>query len=216
MSGDETMPGSWEQLPFLQVSTLTREVVHIRWASMLRELQLPPRSFITYSAGQPFDSGRNGLVKGGLSQGCEWIFFLDDDVLVPGDCIARLMSHGKPIVSGLYWRRSPPLAPVAMRIGKDTPAWIDNPAPNAGLQRVDYVGAGCLLLHRTVFDKVPQPWFDWLADREDLPPTQRLSEDFAFCQKAKAAGYELWLDPAVRCGHVGYSVSTEGGLSPAN
>lgn len=210
------MPGAWEQMPFLAMCTLTRETVNFKWAAAVRDLVLPPRSQHLYTSGMPFDAGRNSVAAQALSVGCEWVFFLDDDVIAPADTVARLMRHGKKICSGLYFRRSPPLAPVAMQLERESgmPKWIPIPKADAGLIQCDYVGAGCLLIHRSVFEKLPKPWFKWQADNESLPPNQRISEDFHFCKGARFAGFNLWLDPSCRCGHIGYAVSQEGGLLP--
>ena len=35
-------------------------------------------------------------------------------------------------------------------------------------------------------------------------------EDAAFCIRAKEYGYEIWIDPTVKLGHVGQTVITEG------
>jgi len=35
-----------------------------------------------------------------------------------------------------------------------------------------------------------------------------LSEDWAFCERAKRAGFKMWLDPTIRLGHVGHTMYT--------
>jgi hypothetical protein len=50
-----------------------------------------------------------------------------------------------------------------------------------------------------VFGKIgPRPWFDYANDDEGWP---LVSEDVTFCQKAAAAGFGIWMDPTVKCGH---------------
>jgi hypothetical protein len=34
-------------------------------------------------------------------------------------------------------------------------------------------------------------------------PTNRASEDLAFCQRATGLGYEIWCEPTARVGHIG-------------
>ena len=38
--------------------------------------------------------------------------------------------------------------------------------------------------------------------------TLYLSEDWAFCERAKRAGFKMWLDPSIRLGHVGREMYT--------
>lgn len=131
----------------------------------------------------PWDVARNSIVDKFLDVGARWLFFLDSDVLCPEHALERLMSHNVPIVGGLFYRRhldrpgmvAHPaiwkLVPAGVKVtcsacqavhttkeGKYQP--ILNPPPNR-LIEVDTQGAGCLLIHRRVFEKVEKPWFRW-------------------------------------------------------
>lgn len=210
------MAGAWEIAirPSVLVFILTREIVTMRWASALRTLQLPPNGDITTVAGMPYDHARNSGCESALARGFEWLFFLDDDVVAPPDSIAILLSNRLPIVSGVYYRRHEPVVPVAlMNVQGGGRMWANAPAPGQ-LVKVDYVGAGCLLIHRSVLEKVKEPWFEWTSDRKDLPEQQRMSEDFSFCEKARAAGFEVVLDGKVQCMHAGLSAAGPGGMAP--
>lgn len=212
------MPGAWErQRPSVLTAILTRELVSTRWAKGLREIAMPPLSGVIFKSGQPFDTARNSAVDDVLALGFEWLFFLDDDVIPPPDVIARLMNHRLDIVSGLYYRRHLPVKPVAMRLTEQGPAWIDNWSPPNSMIRVDYVGAGCLLIHRRVFEALKRPWFDWEIGRREATPTRNaLSEDFAFCAKAAEAGFPIHLDTSIQCEHVGLGMAApDGSFVPA-
>jgi len=67
--------------------------------------------------------------------------------------------------------------------------------------RADYVGFGWVLIKRGVFESIPYPWFapKRIKIGEDLE--DMCSEDVAFCLDAKTAGYDIWLNPAIRVGH---------------
>lgn len=85
---------------------------------------------------------------------------------------------------------------------------------------VKWAATGFLAVHRRVFERLSQDM--QLLHRED--PQERcfynfygtmeyededtagpilLSEDYAFCQRAKDAGFTCYIDPAVRIGHTG-------------
>lgn len=214
------MPGAWEfQKPEVLVATLTREVVAARWAQGYRHLQLPASSGISMLSGMPFDHARNTACEHMLNSGFTWLFFLDDDVVAPPDTFQRLASHGKDIISGLYYRRAQPIVPVMLRTdAQGQNQWVQSWEANK-LIEVDLVGAGCLLIHRRVLERVSKPWFEWQLDRQDPPPQKdepprpaKLSEDFAFCAKAKRQfGFQVWVDTSVVCEHLGFGAAQVGG-----
>lgn len=200
------MAGSWEIVNQNQVLAviLTREIVTTAWSIGFRNLQIP--GIYTFLTGMPFDHARNtGCIKT-LELDTQWLFFLDDDVVPPHDAILRLLAHKKPIVSGLYYRRCPPIYPVMLKEIPGARQWITEfKVPD--LLEVDYVGSGCLLIHRDVLNTISKPWFEWKVDREDLPPHQRMSEDFSFCQKAREHGFKIYVDTSVQCRHLGVGES---------
>lgn len=207
------MPGAWElEPPGCLVAVVTsREIVPTRWAFAIKELALPNQSTCATFAGMPWDQARNMAAAAALEKGFTWLFFLDDDVIVPPDALQRLIGRGKDIVSGLYYRRLEPIMPVAMYKKPDkTNEFVTDFRPGEILE-VDMVGAGALLIHRRVLERMEKPWFQWTIGREDIPPHDRCSEDFYFCAKAKKAGFEIWLDSSVQCQHAGYGKSELGG-----
>jgi hypothetical protein len=217
------VPTSWEYKAAnrLQIGILHTEGTSVGWAFGLRNLMIPNaagygewdlRRFppIEPITGQPFDHARNSIVKIGLERGAEWIGMLDSDVICPRDAFLRLMAHNLPVVSGMYCRRSPPhTVPVMQKNGQ----WHCVP-PNSGLHEVDLVGAGILLIHRSVLESLPplapgKPWFHWKVDLEGLVPQgEALSEDFAWNLHIRKHGYKIICDSSVHCKHVGLGEST--------
>jgi hypothetical protein len=217
------MPGSWEILqqeinnPRVLVATLTREIVTTTWAMGYKQLIIPNGTF-TFLSGMPFDHARNTACQKLLELGWEYLFFLDDDVICPPDTIPRLISHRLPIVSGLYYRRMMPLVPVMLRNSPEGPQWVSS-YPEKSLIEVDLVGAGCLLIHRSVLENLPPlsnrcRWFQWQCDRTDLQLLDRTSEDFTFMVHAKNHGYKIYVDTGIQCKHLGLSENSVEGLKP--
>jgi hypothetical protein len=101
--------------------------------------------------------------------------------------------------------------------------WVTN-LPNQGLVEVDFVGAGCLLIHRTLIERLPpqrpeagKHWFDWKVDLKGtgiVPEGECMSEDFTLCLHLRRHGIPVLLDAGIRCRHVGHSEAHYGGLQP--
>lgn len=205
------MSGAWElERPSALVCILTRELVSTAWSKGFRDLQIPSGGTYAFFSGMPFDHARNTAVDRTLEHGFQWLFFLDDDVIPPPDAIHRLISRGGDIVSGLYYRRAEPIVPVMIKEVNGQRIWVTD-FQAGSLLDVDLVGAGCLLIHRRVLERVPKPWFEWLLDRPEIPEGQRCSEDFAFCRKAKQHGFNIQVDTGVVCRHAGLGASEIGG-----
>lgn len=206
------MAGAWEirNAHSVLVYTLHTDLVSIAWSYGFRNLVIP--GDYMGLAGMPYDHARNLACMRCLEGGYEWLFSLDSDVIPPRDAILRLLARNQPIISGLYCRRSPPHGvPVMIRDG----TWYSDFKPGSVVE-VDLVGAGCLLLHRSVLESLPpqrpeagKHWFDWRIDCQAvLPPGECLSEDFTMCQHSKRRGYKILVDTSVVCRHVGLAQST--------
>jgi hypothetical protein len=205
--------GAWEVgPPQVLVAILTREQVATKWAQGFRDFQLPPQSAIVFLTGMPFDHARNAACQQVLQSNFTWLFFLDDDVIPPPDALFKLLSRGQDIISGLYYRRADPIMPVMLADTKPKPSFITNFQPGS-LIEADMVGAGCLLIHRRVLERVPPPKFEWTIDydgvltEKNYPESERRSEDFSFCSKCRRLGFKIVVDTSVLCTHVGISRS---------
>lgn len=212
------MGGAWEYGPnTVLCATIHTDTTTIAWAYGLANLILPgQRIGLT---GMPYDHARNEACKACLAHGFEWLFFLDSDVIPPRDAIIRLLNHRQPIISGMYCRRSPPHSvPVCMRNG----TWVTQ-FQRGSIIEVEFVGAGCLLIHRSVLERMqPNParpgkrWFDWKVDLvEHVPPGHALSEDYAWCKRAREEyGYKVLVDTSIECKHIGFAEAKLGTFTP--
>jgi len=211
------MVASWEIKAARKVLCviLHTDVTTMAWSLGFKNLQIPGEHMVL--TGMPFDHARNVGAQKVLEMGFEYLFFLDSDVIPPRDAIFRLLAHKKPVISGLYCRRSPPASvPVMIRNGQ----WITQYQPGT-LVEVDLVGAGCLLVHRSVLEQLPplrpgKNWFDWRVDMQGIfPPGDCLSEDFTFCKQVREQlGLKVLVDTSIVCKHVGYAQSTYGQFQP--
>ncbi len=124
------------------------------------------------------------------------ILFIDHDVLPRYNTLKKLLAHDKDIVSGVY-----PLnqkCEIAWCLSREEPfkALPINDLPNNPF-KAKTISMGICLIKTEVFDNIEWPfWRNGLAFGQ-----KTIGEDVYFCKKLRAAGYDLWVDPKVKCGH---------------
>lgn len=217
------MVHSWEIKEQNKVlcAILSVEHVSMAWAQGFRRLIIPGPDPIVI-AGLPFDHARNVACQECINRGCEWIFFVDSDVVPPPDAVLRLLAHNKPVISGMYCRRSPPHAVPVMMRNHQWVTQIPNLQANENpVIEVELVGAGCLLIHNSVLRNFPshrpgKPWFDWRSDLHGLiRDGEALSEDFAFnLALRQKMNIPVLVDTSIRCKHVGLAEADYGTFYP--
>ena len=82
---------------------------------------------------------------------CEWLLFIDHDVILPGDTFVKMntyMDKGKiPLLSGLYYAKGNPPPPLVFR-GRGNSVFTDWKMGDKVW--VDAVVMGCTLIHKTL------------------------------------------------------------------
>lgn len=157
-----------------------------------------------------------GLRRGRIYRRYSHLLFLDADMTWPTDVLTKMLRHhDQGIVSGFYCLKGGDYAPVALREGLQpegsqmTQYVHDRGYRETGtaLRPQQVVGMGCTLVPVDVFEAIgPRPWFAYETNDDGWP---LVSEDVPFCRKAAAAGFPIWLDPTVKCGHVTSHIVTE-------
>jgi len=173
----------------------------------------------------------NDVTKAAMDWGAEYILYMDIDMMFPIDIIPQLLSNDEPVVSGQYHLKYTPYSIVAgwnaynvlVENGilnvkrkyinssgdffKDSYYPLDNPNGKIKLEKknnnligVDWVGFGCILVKREVIEKIGVNCFE---DKWDYKLGSRaVGHDILFCDKVKKAGYKVWIDKNVQCGHM--------------
>lgn len=154
---------------------------------------------------------RNMLVDQFLKSDCTELLFIDSDVLAKSEDILRLVAQSgdKDITAGSYPRRA-----------KDKKFFMDlyfdenNELEFDGaLMRIQRVGTGFMLIQRHVIEKLAEKAEKYLGQdgigevanvfEFALLDGKFVGEDYAFCDKARAEGYKVWLDVEISLPHVG-------------
>ncbi|MQY80657.1 MAG: methyltransferase domain-containing protein [Dehalococcoidia bacterium] len=203
----------------VQISIPLRDDQHsVGLTQNLISLDLPPMTNLLTCTKHSVDYARNLLAK---KLDRDWLFFMDADQSFPNDVLQRLMSWNLDIISGIVFQRGGEPIPMVykyimegegggnyyMPLVKELKEYLDMQKvelegakqaiclPPYGVLEVDGVSAGCLLIHRRVFDELEEPYFK-------CNDNTSCGEDFYFCRKAQAAGFKIFADPSVMCGHL--------------
>lgn len=138
--------------------------------------------------------------EGNKADGLLWC---DDDILVPPDSFYRLISHGKDMVSALYFSRAEPHHPVAGTWYPETETF----SPMVDYEEnviapMDGVGFGCVYTSIKLLEAVfalPDP--DTRGPFGGNFDNRTFGEDYLFCIRARLAGFQPYVDTGVKCGH---------------
>lgn len=119
---------------------------------------------------------RNKCTDAFLKSTLEWAFWIDDDMVIPFgnatwyrsytgwpnypdpfagfNAIDRLLSHRKTLVGGVYFGKHPTGLPVYNEGVRPSEADYVRKGPKDEVKPTRWVGTGCLLTHRSVFEDI--------------------------------------------------------------
>lgn len=139
------------------------------------------------------DRARNDCVAYFLAGDFSHLVFIDADIGFSPLEFARLVNADCPIVGGVY-----PIKHEGAGFPIDAAA-IGAP-DESGFAECNELPTGFLCIARRVFDAVdPKTAFDSMRDDAG----EFLSEDYAFCHRARAAGFTIYCDTHSDLTHVG-------------
>jgi hypothetical protein len=127
---------------------------------------------------------RNQAVTLARAAGASHLLFIDSDMRFPEDTLDRLLAAEKDIVASNCVMRTMPEWWVARKDGANVSS-----VGQRGLEEVDSVGCGVMLITLSAFDRLPSPWFSTPFNGSD-----HTGEDVFFCQLARRAGFTVWID----------------------
>ena len=172
---------------------------------------------------------RNKIAHKFLETDAKWLFMLDDDMIpsigrsgwyrswVPDargasdqalsrGVLHRLIGAGKTLVGAAYFGRQEggKLACSDQSLAADARGYADKVVP------VDWIGTGCLMIHRKVFEAIREKYPELVSSDPEMPFDYFLplgngnGEDVSFCKRAKTAGHQTYIDLGIPVKHVGY------------
>lgn len=160
---------------------------------------------------------RNLIAADFLNSDCTDLMFIDSDINFDAEDIFRLMAWNsdpkKGIVAGI---------PVARKKGQVYFSTLDSDEDQnifmdkMGLVRAKRVATAFMMIRKEVFEKLKEAHPEWVYHDEKkqgdemvaffdfaLKDGQYIGEDYLFCDRAREMGFEVWIDPTIKLGHMG-------------
>src|SRR3990167_9531977 len=124
--------------------------------SLLQMVLASPYEFkiIMATEGHTIAENRSYIVIQALKAKCDYLLFVDDDMVFEADILDRLLEHKKEVIGVVSYSRMLPLMPTVKLLEED------KEIPNE-LFKCEIVGTGLLLIDMNVFDKIEKPWFNF-------------------------------------------------------
>lgn len=183
------------------------DAIHPRLMDMLVSWKMAGMETTTFqNSGGFLEIVRMSIVHEFLQSGREFLVFIDADT-VPDAVEApfQLVAHNAPVVAGWAAVTHPVYGITTNFACGKFPVRADaqQALPTQGLVAVDWVGCGLMALRRDVFGLVDDAFFIDPEDRRKAAKagTIDVTEDQAFCIKARDAGLQLLVDLSVTATH---------------
>ena len=159
---------------------------------------------------------RNLLVQDMLESNCTDLLFIDSDINFEPSDVLRLMAWTsdpkKGIVAGVPRTRSTDKVYIATL---DHDENNDLTMNGMGLVRAKRVATAFMMVRREVFETLDAAHPEWryndVRSKRTVPcifdfkltEEGYMGEDYLFCDRAREHGFEVWIDPTIKLGHMG-------------
>ena len=157
--------------------------------------------------------GRSNLAATFLREHHDTLAFIDADIHIEPADFLKLLRLNKPIRGAAVCLKTPDHS-ESLNVYKDGDRIKRADMPAEPFE-VDLLGGAVMLIERDVIEKLSE--FEELKYEDPINGPGAhifselifegalLSEDFAFCHRARGIGYGVWCDPIVICSHFGPS-----------
>lgn len=153
------------------------------------------------------DALRNWFVEQAQSQNCKYLFFLDEDVVVPPHSLRQLLYQMEQhpeisVIGGVYCSKTDPPEPLVFNGNGAGPYWDWKVGE---CFEVSGLGMGCTIIRLSALDLIEKPYFKTVDDASKFldgkAEMEAWTEDLYFCERVTESGGHCYVDSAVMCAH---------------
>jgi predicted SAM-dependent methyltransferase len=143
------------------------------------------------------DVARNWFAKQAIEHNAKYLWFWDEDVLVPPHALRELIYvadnwNKVGVVGGIYCLKVDRPEPLVFKDAGMGPYWdwrVGEVFECGG------IGMGCTLIRTEIFKDLPEPWFRTVDDLspylDNVPMGEQWTEDLYFCKKVRESKWKI-------------------------
>ena len=186
------------------------DMVHTDFFESFVNLKKTPETSWTMVRATLVNDARNIIAGNAIKAGFDRVMWFDSDMKFEPDTMLKLLKdmddYNLDLVTGLYFtRRQPIIKPVVYKSlwwERKEDGELDAGAENLydypdGLTEIAGCGFGCVVTSVDLLKRVGD------AFGAPFNPLESIGEDLSFCWRVIQIGGKMYLDPRVKCGHVG-------------
>lgn len=166
---------------------------------------------------------RNRAAAAFLRTNRDYLFFIDTDIIFSRDHLDCIMQSDEPLLCGLYCKKENEVSPCLNFLPDQPPIRV------GGLVPIARSGTGFMRIHRSLFEAMKEKdvtksdacWCciwpyapkytnhgnqEWDFFGVGVRHREYLSEDWLFCDRARALGFKVMLDSRVQTKHEGPTI----------
>ena len=151
---------------------------------------------IIATEGYTIAENRSYILAQAVKNGCDYLFFIDDDMVFPPNTLEQLLSHKKEVIGVPYYSRKLPRESVVVY---EDGTEVKGELPD-DLFKCQHVGTGIMLIDLSIIKDLERPYF--FMQTHEVGFTI-MGEDAWFCQQVRKAGHKIWCDPNLEIKHIG-------------
>lgn len=158
---------------------------------------------------------RNRLTELFWQSGADYMLCVDSDLAWDPQAVLRFLQTDKDFCAGVYPSRMGKSFTFRPFVYEDGRIMM---CEKTNLLKMQYVPAGFMLFKRTVIEKMrdtyPELKYEPKDPRSDdfgaycffnteVYEGEFWGEDYVFCRRVRAAGFDIWVDPTIQFNHAG-------------
>lgn len=180
----------------------------------LQKLRARGTKVRVFRGASAIDQVRSTMAHDALRDGFTELLWVDADIAFDPSDVDLLLSHEQPVVCGIAPKKG--ARALASRLLPETRELVFG--EGGGLLEIQYAGGGFTLVRSSVYTTIREklalptcnaqfgspmvPYYLPLV-KETPEGAWYLAEDFAFCERARQAGFSIHADTRIRLRHIG-------------
>jgi hypothetical protein len=171
---------------------------YIDFHRTLNALERPEGTVLEFYPGFFPDYNINNAVDKVIKDKMEWLFIIDDDMIVPPHTLNQLLERNEDIIGVNLLNRTDPFNPYifhsTLEHGEAHPDVLEG---KRGVIECAACGTGGMLIRRRVLEHFAHENIKPFTHNDTLK-----TYDLYFCFMARKLGYGIFVDTSAVCGHI--------------